>query len=118
MIATSCGIRLRNRTSVLTHTEAKDLTYLDPNDHQVKPARREITVKHLLTHTTGFTYSSYDNPVAIMYRKARLAEGLCQEEETLEENMRKLAKIPLHFSPGDGRRTADNRLIVPSTRGA
>lgn len=81
--------------------EFKDLTYLDPNGRQVKPARREITVKHLLTHTAGFTYSSYDNPVAIMYREARLAEGLCQEEGTLEENIRKLARIPLHFSPGE-----------------
>ena len=81
--------------------EFKDVTYLDPVTQQVKPAPREITVKHLLTHTAGFTYSSYDNPVAIMYRKARLAEGLCQEAGTLEENMKKLAGLPLHFPPGE-----------------
>jgi CubicO group peptidase (beta-lactamase class C family) len=30
-----------------------------------------------------------------------LAEGLCQEEGTLKESMRKLARIPLHFPPGE-----------------
>jgi CubicO group peptidase (beta-lactamase class C family) len=36
-----------------------------------------------------------------MYREARLAEGLCQEAGTLEENMKKLAGLPLHFPPGE-----------------
>jgi CubicO group peptidase (beta-lactamase class C family) len=81
--------------------EFKDVKYLNPISQQFEPTPREITVKDLLTHTAGFTYSSYDNPVAIMYRKARLAEGLCQEAGSLEENMRKLAEIPLLFPPGE-----------------
>ena len=36
-----------------------------------------------------------------MYREARIAEGLCQEDGTLNENMKKLAKIPLCFPPGE-----------------
>ncbi|MGQ0565900.1 MAG: serine hydrolase domain-containing protein [Gemmobacter sp.] len=51
-----------------------------------------ITLHHLLTHTSGLTY---DIPDDISY-------GLSGPILTLEENLRRLARVPLAFAPGTG----------------
>ena len=54
-----------------------------------------LTIKHLLTHTSGLTYGfSGDHPVDELCRRANTNAG------TLEEMVQKLAKIPLKFQPG------------------
>ena len=65
------------------------------------PAVRPITVRHLLTHTSGLTYSFHRiHPVDAMYRKAKLDEfggpGI-----TLAEMSERWAEQPLAFQPGD-----------------
>jgi len=52
----------------------------------------QITIHHLLTHTSGITY---DVP-------ADVAPGLSGPSISLEENLRRLARVPLAFSPGTG----------------
>ena len=51
-----------------------------------------ILIRHLLTHTSGITY---DVP-------ATISTGLSGPLITLEENLRRLAKVPLAFAPGTG----------------
>lgn len=60
-----------------------------------------ITVRHLLTHTSGLTYSflSADNEP---YRSAGVSDGIDDSVLSLEENLRRLARVPLLFAPGSG----------------
>ena len=62
-----------------------------------------ITVKHLLTHTSGLIYGSPDspNPVGRMYGDAGIGPNCCvSDAESLDEWTKKLAKIPLIAQPG------------------
>jgi CubicO group peptidase (beta-lactamase class C family) len=63
-------------------------------------AKRPITIRHLLTHTSGLTYH-WNDKLGETYKNAGIAHGLGLHDETLAENMKKLAKIPLLFHPGD-----------------
>jgi CubicO group peptidase (beta-lactamase class C family) len=65
------------------------------------PAEREITIHHLLTHTSGITYGFFGKPVlSELYRKAGVSDGLTQTEGTLEEGVNRLAALPLLNQPG------------------
>ena len=76
----------------------RDLAVFDRGDEQrysVKPPEGPLTIKHLLTHTSGLTYGFMNqHPVDAMYRAANVTGG------TLEDMVQKLAAIPLKFSPG------------------
>lgn len=60
---------------------------------------RKMTIRHLLTHTSGLTYGG--GPAAIHYRRKRLNPGFRLEDITLAEMTEELGKIPLAFHPGD-----------------
>jgi len=55
---------------------------------------RPMTIRDLLTHTSGLTGVGADSPVDSMYREANLSEG------TLKDMIQKLSKIPLLYQPG------------------
>lgn len=75
------------------------LVSVDP--WKTKPAKREITIRHLLTHTSGLGYNFTDT-IGPIYDKHGITGGLCNvTETTLEEMMKKLAGVPLLFHPGD-----------------
>ncbi|WP_163864250.1 serine hydrolase domain-containing protein [Myxococcus eversor] len=60
-----------------------------------------ITVRHLLTHTAGLMYG-FNQPVPGPYQKARVSDGLDNPPGlTLEENLRRLATVPLSSEPGE-----------------
>jgi CubicO group peptidase (beta-lactamase class C family) len=57
---------------------------------------RPMTIRDLLTHTSGLTYGfMHSTPVDAMYRE----QGV-EQSDSLEEMVAKLADIPLLFSPG------------------
>jgi CubicO group peptidase (beta-lactamase class C family) len=59
---------------------------------------RPITVRDVLTHTAGLTYSFLpDSPVCELYLQARL---LGDAERTLEGMIGELARLPLAYQPG------------------
>ena len=60
---------------------------------KLRPARRPITLRHLLTHTAGFTYSIWSEPM-LRYEKVTGSPfiGTC-ETAALD--------APLMFDPGD-----------------
>jgi len=61
---------------------------------------REITIHHLLTHTSGLSYGSdEDSPIDALYRKARQELG---EDATFEQMIEMLSTLPLVFQPGQG----------------
>lgn len=58
---------------------------------------RPITIRHLLTHTSGLTYDFTSNgPVNQLYAQERPLRG----NETLEQAMVRLARLPLVCQPG------------------
>jgi CubicO group peptidase (beta-lactamase class C family) len=66
----------------------------------VVPAKRPITIRHLLTHTSGLTYH-WDDRIGARYAQAGITHGLVQDETPLAESMRKLARVPLVHQPGE-----------------
>jgi CubicO group peptidase (beta-lactamase class C family) len=60
------------------------------------PAKRPITIRDLLRHTSGLTYGVFgDTPVDREYRKARILG-----ESNLAEFVTHLSAIPLQYEPG------------------
>lgn len=88
--------------------EFKEMKVLDPSYPQDKTsppgalvsAKRPITIRHLLTHTSGLTYQ-WNPRLAKAYRDAEIPSGLLQQEGTIGEAMKGLASQPLLFQPGD-----------------
>ena len=59
-------------------------------------ARRPMTIRHLLTHTSGLSYGfAPDNVIDQRYREARILGN-----KNLDEMIERLGDIPLHFHPG------------------
>jgi CubicO group peptidase (beta-lactamase class C family) len=58
----------------------------------------DIRVRQLLNHTSGLAYATLlpDDP----YRLAKVSGALDQPSLSLEENLRRLASVPLLFAPG------------------
>jgi CubicO group peptidase (beta-lactamase class C family) len=65
---------------------------------ETRPAKREITIRHLLTHTSGLTYGSSLKPI---YDKHGISGGLSTTEVRLEQMMKTLAGLPILFDPGE-----------------
>ncbi|MEZ5354418.1 MAG: serine hydrolase domain-containing protein [Bryobacteraceae bacterium] len=60
------------------------------------PAERDITIRHLLTHTAGLA-SGTGGPTIPMYANLR---AVSKPENTMAEYSAELARIPLSFQPG------------------
>ena len=70
-----------------------------------RPAREVMTIRHLLTHSSGLTYSiTGDGPVQRAYRVAGITPGAPKGDgpqvRDLDELVGKLADIPLIAEPG------------------
>jgi CubicO group peptidase (beta-lactamase class C family) len=64
---------------------------------ELTDAEREITIRDLLTHTSGLTYDFLEeSPVGAMYREADLVNS----SGSLQEMVKKLTRLPLVFQPG------------------
>ncbi len=86
----------------------KEMTILDSFDTSdssftTKPATKPITIRHLLTHTSGITYGDF-NPgkiMAVYGSHDMLGVGLFHPTWDNEEFINRLAKVPLVFDPGE-----------------
>jgi len=63
------------------------------------PAKREITVRDLLTHTAGISYG--DGPAADLYKAAGFKGWFFAESAPIGECMKKLARLPFDAQPGE-----------------
>jgi CubicO group peptidase (beta-lactamase class C family) len=64
------------------------------------PADRDVTVRDLLTHTSGITYRFRGGDLGGLYARAGVSDGLSPNEGTIAENVKRLAAQPLLFQPG------------------
>ncbi len=66
------------------------------------PAKREITIRDLLTHTSGISYAGIGTIEAVaMYAKNNIPGGVDSPFYTLEDVINRLAKLPLVHNPGE-----------------
>jgi len=66
-------------------------------------AKSEITIRHLLSHTSGIGYGVIDGDerFKMIYQKAGITDLFTSENISIEESVKKLAKLPLHHDPGE-----------------
>jgi CubicO group peptidase (beta-lactamase class C family) len=61
----------------------------------------EIRLRHLLTHTAGLSYGFLEPPGSA-FHELRVSDGIDQPGLSLQENLQRLARVPLAFRPGQG----------------
>lgn len=68
-----------------------------------EPAKSEITIRNLLSHTSGIGYGVIDGDerFKMIYHKAGIIDVFTTKNITIEQNIKKLAKLPLHHNPGE-----------------
>jgi CubicO group peptidase (beta-lactamase class C family) len=81
---------------VLDHYNATDTTYT------TVPAKREITIRDLLTHSSGIGYAAIGTPeMRAIYAKNNITSGLGVIDASLLDRMKVLGGLPLQFQPGE-----------------
>ena len=84
------------KMNVIDKFNAKDTTFT------TIPAKREITIRHLLTHTSGLSYPGIGSKEAVaMYAKYKIPSGIGTPTGTLADAMTRLAALPLLHQPGE-----------------
>lgn len=83
---------------------ARVLATYNPADttYTTVPAKRPITIRDLLTHTSGLGYPAIGTPAEIaIYAKDAMTGGVGTKGQTLADAMTRLGKLPLFFQPGE-----------------
>jgi CubicO group peptidase (beta-lactamase class C family) len=66
------------------------------------PANRPVTIRDLLTHTSGLGYPGIGTPQEIaIYAKNRITGGVGIADQKLSNVMDRLGSLPLFFQPGE-----------------
>ncbi|MBK9160088.1 MAG: beta-lactamase family protein [Nitrosomonadales bacterium] len=74
------------------------------------PAKRDLTIKDLLTHTAGMPYSFAAEwypqdrllrQMNLLYEEAGVSSGMYETDETIGDMVKRLARLPLASQPGE-----------------
>jgi CubicO group peptidase (beta-lactamase class C family) len=78
-------------------------TVLADGTFLTKPAEEEISIRHLLTHTSGIGYGVIDGDKRMqkIYKDAGIIDLFTTKNISIGENIKKLASLPLHHNPGE-----------------
>ena len=81
---------------VLKSFNKEDSTYTSD------PAVREVTVRHLLSHSSGIDYAVIGSPeFKAIYAKAGIPSGIGNDRDLLADKMKLLGTMPLKHQPGE-----------------
>ena len=81
---------------VLKSFNEKDTTYTS------EPAKSEITIRQLLSHTSGIDYAGIGSKeMRAIYAKNKIPSGIGTPEGLLGEQIKALAKLPLKHHPSE-----------------
>ncbi|MEJ7685265.1 MAG: serine hydrolase domain-containing protein [Segetibacter sp.] len=81
---------------VLNNFNEADSTYT------TVPAKRQITIRDLLTHTSGLGYAQIGSKEAnAIYAKNNITAGLDVHDDNLADAMKRLGTLPLMHQPGE-----------------
>ncbi|WP_460961610.1 serine hydrolase domain-containing protein [Spirosoma litoris] len=81
---------------VLATFNAKDTSYT------TVPAKRPVTIRDLLTHTSGLGYPAIGPPAeSAIYAKSNMTGGVGVKGQKLSDAMTRLGTLPLFFQPGE-----------------
>jgi CubicO group peptidase (beta-lactamase class C family) len=84
------------KQQVLDKFNAADTTYT------TVPAKSEITIRQLFTHTSGLGYAQIGSKEAnAIYAKSNLTAGIGIQNDKLLDAMNRLGKLPLMHQPGE-----------------
>ena len=84
------------KQQVLDKFNAADTTYT------TVPAKSEITIRQLFTHTSGIGYAQIGSKEAnAIYAKSKLTAGIGVQDDNLLAAMNRLGKLPLMHQPGE-----------------
>ncbi|MBT2563133.1 beta-lactamase family protein [Pedobacter sp. ISL-68] len=84
------------KPNVLSTFNEKDSSYT------TVPAKREITIRDLLTHTSGIDYAQIGSPkMKAIYAKAGIQAGFSDHKQLLADAINKLGTLPLVQNPGE-----------------
>lgn len=66
-------------------------------------AENQITIRDLMTHTSGIGYGIIDGDERFrkIFSKAGIIDAFTSQNVLLSDNIKKLAKLPLHHEPGE-----------------
>lgn len=74
----------------------------DDTTYTTIPANREITIRDLLTHTSGIDYAGIGSQtMREVYAKAGIPTGFVREKIILSDKIKILARMPLVHQPGE-----------------
>lgn len=75
----------------------------DDTTYTTVAAENQITIRDLITHTSGIGYGVIDGDerFRMIYEKAGVTDLFTTEDITIEESITKLAELPLHHEPGE-----------------
>lgn len=84
------------------NAQVLDSVYPD-GKYTTKAAKRQITIRDLITHTSGIGYGQIDGDPRFkkIYSDAVVTDLFTTNKITIAESVKKLAKLPLHHNPGE-----------------
>lgn len=81
---------------VLNTFSEKDSTYT------TVAAKRDITIRDLLTHTSGLGYAGIGSPaMKAIYAKNKISAGIGETDANMRTTMLNLGALPLEYQPGE-----------------
>jgi CubicO group peptidase (beta-lactamase class C family) len=83
--------------AIMQLVEEGKISLRDPVSRFIPGMAPEMTIEHLLTHTSGLTYPGSGDSA---FDKAWSSAGILNRDLDNEEQARRIAKLPLKFSPG------------------